>query len=74
MFGGAMSKNRLKLLVAEVSIDDTIQEYSVVARTNVEARDLVVRHLGSGHPWSRIRVRSTSGTPPDGPSRVLGKL
>jgi hypothetical protein len=66
-------KKPLKIRVAEVTIDDEIVAFSVAASNNLEAHDLLVRHLGAKTKWKRIKVRSTpeqaSGSP-----RVLGKM
>ena len=68
-----MSKWRMKVRVVEVSYDDWIDEYEVVAKDNIQARDLIVTHLNENPPlWKSIRVRDTSVTDP-GPSRVVSK-
>jgi hypothetical protein len=63
----------MKSRVAEVSYEGRIDEYDVVADDNIQARDLVVRHLeGTTPKWKSIRVRDTPAEL-DGPARVIGK-
>ena len=67
-----MSKT-LKVRVGEVTFDDEIREYSIIAGDNLEARDLLVLYLKSQRGWSSIKIRDTSETAA-GPARVVGLL
>jgi len=62
----------MKLRIAEVSYDDKIIEYEVVAADNVQARGLIIRELPPEPNWKSIRIRDTLSQDP-GPARVLGK-
>jgi Protein of unknown function (DUF3800) len=63
----------MKMRVAEVTYQDRIEEYDVIAKDNVQARDLVVKHLAGTNPkWTSIRVRDTPNEM-TGPARVIGK-
>jgi len=47
----------MKLRIGEVSYDDGIDEYEVVAEDNIRARDSLVIHLQSDvRKWNSIRV------------------
>lgn len=64
----------MKLRIAEVSYDDGIDEYEVVAEDNTRARDLLVLHLQSDvRRWKSIRVRDTAQEMA-GAARVIRKL
>ena len=52
---------------------DRVDEYEVIAESNLHARDLIVRHLTGGDEWKNIRVED-AGEVRDGPERVLGKI
>ncbi len=62
----------MKLRIAEVSYDDRIDQYDVVADDNIQARGLVVYYLKDSPAWKSIRVRDTSEEMA-GPARVIGK-
>jgi hypothetical protein len=63
----------MKVRVAEVSYEDRIDEYDVVADDNIRARGLVIKFLGDQDvAWKSIRVRDTSAEM-DGPARVIGR-
>jgi hypothetical protein len=64
----------MKLRIGEVSYDDGIDEYEIVAEDNIRARDLLVLHLQNDvRKWKSIRVRDT---PQEmvGEARVIRKL
>jgi hypothetical protein len=63
----------VKVRVGEVTIDGAIVAYKIVASGNLEAHDLLVRHLGPKTKWKRIKVRSTPESLA-GPARVVGKI
>jgi hypothetical protein len=63
----------MRVRIAEVSYENGIEEYDVVAEDNIRARDLVVLYLKDhARQWKRIRVRDTARELP-GPARVIGK-
>lgn len=64
----------MKLRIAEISYDDGIDEYEVVAEDNIRARDLLVLHLQNDvRRWKSIRVRDTAQEMA-GDARVIRKL
>jgi hypothetical protein len=68
-----MKPKKLKLRVAEVTYSDRVDDYQVIAESNLHARDLIVRHLTGGEEWSNIRIDDAAEVR-DGPERVLGKI
>ncbi|WP_315753857.1 MULTISPECIES: hypothetical protein [unclassified Bradyrhizobium] len=68
-----MSSRKLKIRTAEVSYADRIEEYRVVAKSDVEARDMLVDYLAGGEAWDNIRIYDAeeAGTEPAG---VVGKI
>ena len=68
-----MKLKKLKLRIAEVTHSDRVDEYQVIAQSNLHARDLMVRHLTGDDEWSNIRVEDVAEAR-DGPERVLGKI
>jgi hypothetical protein len=50
-------KKRMKLFVAEVSYDDSIEEFDVVAESPIQARDLIITYLPPDRRWKSIRTR-----------------
>jgi hypothetical protein len=60
---------RMLVRVAEISQGGRIATLKVVAESNIEARGLVIRHLGN-NTYDSIRVRDTPETD-DGPPRVI---
>jgi hypothetical protein len=67
-----MAPKKLKLRIAEVTYSDRIDEYHVIAESNLRARDLTVKHLAGGDEWKNIRVENADEVE-DGPERVVGK-
>ncbi len=66
---------QMEVHAAEVSYDDgTMVEYAVVGQNEIQARDVLVRHLSGSPRWKSIRLRDTAHAPVDGPARVLGKM
>jgi hypothetical protein len=64
----------MKLRIGEVSYDDGIDEYEVVADDNIRARDLLILHLqNDDRKWKSIRVRDTPQEMA-GDARVIRKL
>ncbi len=64
----------MKLRIGEVSYDDGIDEYEVVAEDNIRARDFLVLHLQKDvRKWKSIRVRDTPQEMA-GDARVIRKL
>jgi hypothetical protein len=63
---------KMKIRVAEISYEGRIDEYTVVAETNIQARGLMVKYLGTGEEWKSIRVRDTPERS-EGPARVIEK-
>jgi hypothetical protein len=63
----------MKVRIAEVSYENAIDEYEVVAEDNIQARDLLTLYLRADtRRWKRIRVRDTPRELP-GPARVIGR-
>lgn len=62
---------RMLVRIAEVSQNGRISTIKVVAESNIDARGLVVRHLGNS-PYDSIRVRDTPEAD-DGPPRVIAE-
>lgn len=67
-----MAAKKLKLRIAEVTYSDRIDQYHVIAESNLRARDLTVQHLAGGDQWKNIRVEDADEVK-DGPERVVGK-
>jgi outer membrane receptor for ferrienterochelin and colicin len=68
-----MKSKKLKLRVAEVTYSDRVDEYHVIAESNLRARDLIVHHLTGGDEWKNIRVEDADQVR-DETERVLGKI
>ena len=64
----------MRVRIAEVTYENGIEEYEVVAEDNIRARDLVVLYLrDEARRWRRIRVRDAPNELP-GPARVIGRI
>ena len=70
---GSCAMKSLKVRVAEVSYANSVVAYAIIADNNVQARDLLVHHLGADDGWKSIRVRSSRELM-EGPPRVIGKI
>jgi hypothetical protein len=62
----------LKVRIGEVTTENGIVEYKILAEDNVRARDLLVSHLSGQTKWTSIRIRDTPETMA-GPARVISK-
>lgn len=67
-----MGARKLMRRIAEVSYEGRIDEYEVIAYDNVQARDLVITHLGADETRKSIRVRDLPGQV-EGEPRVIGR-
>lgn len=63
----------LKVRIGEVTYDDRMDEYEIVAENNIQGRGLLVEYLGSNSNWKSIRIREAPGKV-EGLPRVVRKI
>ena len=55
----------------DVTNEGQILTYTVIATSEIQARDLLVRHFGANTKWERIRARHVEKAPNETGARVV---
>lgn len=61
---------KLKNFIVEVSFENKIEEFDVIAESAIDARGVIIRYFASVPPGMRFRARSAPGAA-DGEPRVV---
>ncbi|MBV8849681.1 MAG: hypothetical protein JOZ16_08885, partial [Methylobacteriaceae bacterium] len=60
----------MQLRIGQVTFEDRLEEYEIVAENNIQAREILITYLGPSSGFKSIRVRDTPQTG-DGPARAV---